>query len=169
MRSNFTSDGHNFVGIVGFSNGLTNGANGDQVGTSGAPINPLLDVLKNNGGATDTHALGSGSNAGDNSLAPPTDQRGYLRSGLSDIGAFEFNGTVPVLKILSIAHASNGHILLQGRGIISSLYAIEASADPNPDRFISIGTTMSDGTGAWQYDDGGSVGLPRCFYRLTFP
>jgi hypothetical protein len=173
VRGNFTSDGHNFIGIGGFSTGLTNGgANGDQVGTSGAPINPLLGVLKNNGGATDTHALGSGSNAingGDNSLAPQTDQRGYLRSSLSDIGAFEFNGTVPVLKILLIAHASNGHTFLQGLGVMSSMHTIEASSDLNADTFINIGTTMSDGTGAWQYDDAGSIGLPRRFYRLTFP
>jgi hypothetical protein len=173
VRGNFTSGGHNFIGIVGFSTGLTNGTNGDQIGTSAAPLNPLLDpILKNNGGATDTHALGSGSNAinaGDNSLAPQTDQRGYLRSGVSDIGAFEFNGTVPKLKILSITHASNGHTSLQGLGVISSLHTIEASSDLNADTFMSIGTTMSDGVGTWQYDDAGSISLPRRFYRLTFP
>jgi hypothetical protein len=129
-------------------------------------------VLKNNGGATDTHALGSGSaaiNGGDNSLAPQTDQRGYLRSGVSDIGAFEFNGTVPVLKILSITHDSNGHTFLQGLGVITSLHTIEASSDLNTDTFISIGTKMSDGNGAWQYDDAGSIGLTRRFYRVRFP
>jgi hypothetical protein len=59
----------------------------------------LLGTLANNGGPTKTVALQSGSpaiNAGDDNLAPVTDQRGYPRAGVSDIGAFEFNaGTTP--------------------------------------------------------------------------
>lgn len=68
----------------------------------------MLDALGDNGGPTYTHALLGGStaiNAGDNALAPTTDQRGYLRSGVSDIGAFEFNGTpppaVPLVNVVS--------------------------------------------------------------------
>ena len=98
LRGNFSSDGHNFIGNVGFSSGLANNVNGDQVGTSSSLKNAQLDALKNNGGPTDTHAILSASTArdnGDNALAPPTDQRGYFRSGVSDIGAFEFNGLVP--------------------------------------------------------------------------
>jgi hypothetical protein len=34
-------------------------------------------------------------NAGNNANAPATDQRGYFRVSTSDIGAYEFNGTVP--------------------------------------------------------------------------
>ncbi|MDQ6764909.1 MAG: dockerin type I domain-containing protein, partial [Verrucomicrobiota bacterium] len=109
VRGNFTSDGDNFIGIIGFAAGLTNGVNGDQVGTSAQPRNPLLDsALRNNGGPTDTVALLNGStaiNAGNNNLAPVTDQRGYFRAGVSDIGAFEANGTpppaVPVASIVS--------------------------------------------------------------------
>src|SRR5204863_303013 len=33
--------------------------------------------------------------AGNDANAPPRDQRGYLRNGTSDIGAFEFNGIIP--------------------------------------------------------------------------
>ena len=64
-------------------------------------IDPLLGVLKNNGGTTQTHALLAGSpaiNAGDDAIcnAVPVnnrDQRGRTRpSGLGcDIGAFEFD------------------------------------------------------------------------------
>ena len=44
--------------------GITNGdAYGDQVGTSGSPINPLLGSLQNNGGLTSTMALSSSSPA----------------------------------------------------------------------------------------------------------
>ncbi|HVF70435.1 MAG TPA: right-handed parallel beta-helix repeat-containing protein [Chthoniobacterales bacterium] len=53
---------------------------------------PKLNALADNGGLTLTCALQSTSpaiNAGDDALAPATDQRGLARSGISDIGAFE--------------------------------------------------------------------------------
>jgi hypothetical protein len=56
--------------------------------------NPLLGSLQNNGGPTPTMALLSGSpaiDAGDNTEALDTDQRGFARmvGGAIDIGAFE--------------------------------------------------------------------------------
>ena len=54
--------------------------------------NPLLGALRNNGGQTDTQALGSGSPAIDAGLGcPATDQRGVGRplGPACDIGAFE--------------------------------------------------------------------------------
>jgi CSLREA domain-containing protein len=65
----FTSRGNNLVGISDNNTGFTNGVNGDKVGTSANPLDPLLDILKNNGGQTDTRALLAGSlaiNAGNN-------------------------------------------------------------------------------------------------------
>jgi hypothetical protein len=55
---------------------------------------PVLGELVNNGGGTDTHALGAGSpaiDAADDAACPTADQRGILRpQGRScDIGAFE--------------------------------------------------------------------------------
>jgi hypothetical protein len=98
IRGNVTSDGFNFVGKIGSADGLTNGMNGDQVG-SNPGIDPNLSaLLRDNGGQTDTVGLFSPSsaiNAGNDALAPATDQRGYLRSGVSDIGAFEFGGALP--------------------------------------------------------------------------
>ena len=89
--------GHNLIGAQGTNTaGFTNGVMGDQVGTSGNPINPVLGPLQNNGGPTVTHALLPGSPAldtGTNDLAPPTDQRGAgfarIINGVIDIGAFE--------------------------------------------------------------------------------
>jgi hypothetical protein len=57
-------------------------------------LDPLLATLANNGGPTETHALGVGSpaiNAGDDAGCPTTDQRGTSRPvGLRcDIGAYE--------------------------------------------------------------------------------
>ena len=99
LRGNFFSDGHNLIRDVGFSSGLTNAVKGDQIGTAGSPREALLvATLENNGGPTDTHALQSGSTArdnGDDALAPPADQRGFPRAGISDIGAFEFGSSLP--------------------------------------------------------------------------
>jgi CSLREA domain-containing protein len=64
----------------------------DQIGASGSPIDPLLDMLMDNGGPTQTLALLSGSpaiGAGDPSLANTADQRGYNRGTPVDMGAFQ--------------------------------------------------------------------------------
>ena len=72
---------------------------GDSTCTGVTAANPLLGSLANNGGPTQTMALGAGSPAidgGDGGVAPPTDQRGLLRNDgngdgivAPDIGAFE--------------------------------------------------------------------------------
>src|SRR6185295_7405334 len=46
----FVSLGHNLIGIAPPGNGLENGVNGDQVGTTASPIDPRLGPLQNNGG-----------------------------------------------------------------------------------------------------------------------
>ena len=84
----FTSVGHNLVGDLGGCN-YTPGP-GDITGIVDAKLGPLQD----NGGPTFTHALKPGSpaiDAGDDSAAPNTDQRGVARpqGPASDIGAFE--------------------------------------------------------------------------------
>ena len=97
-----TSQGYNLLRIDAGCGGLTNGVNGDLVGTASSPLNALLADLADNGGPTLTHALLPGSpaiNAG-NPVAPGTggaacarlDQRGYPRGGAAgrcDMGAFE--------------------------------------------------------------------------------
>ncbi len=103
-----TSQGHNLVGTVGTlatgataCTGVTDGVNGDQVGTAGSPIDPGLTPLADHGGPSLTHGLLAGSpaiNAGDpagctDSTGAPltTDQRGFPRpvGPACDIGAFE--------------------------------------------------------------------------------
>lgn len=127
LRGNFKSDGHNFIGNVGFSTGWADGTNGDQIGGGTLPVkDPKLDpVLKNNGGPTDTHALLSDSTARDNgndALAPTGDQRGYYRSGVSDIGAFEFNGIAPLPPTVTTAPAVN---------VTGTSATLNASVNPN--------------------------------------
>jgi adhesin HecA-like repeat protein len=57
--------------------------------------NPQLRGLENNGGPTDTLALGRSSTAigHADSMAPGRDQRGFKRDSHPDIGAFEFGAT----------------------------------------------------------------------------
>jgi hypothetical protein len=90
------SDGYNLVGVGDGCGGLTNG---DQVGTSSNPLNPLLDPLGNYGGPTWTMAPQPGSPALDAVPAShcllTSDQRGQPRpdeaadNGSCDIGAVE--------------------------------------------------------------------------------
>ena len=85
-----TSLGHNLSSDNG--GGFLTGP-GDQINTD-----PLLGPLANNGGPTFTMALLPGSpalNAGDDALAPSTDQRGLPRAGTADIGAYELQGIPP--------------------------------------------------------------------------
>jgi predicted outer membrane repeat protein len=109
----FTSGGHNLIRITTGSTGFINGNNGDQVG-----IPAGLDTLKNNGGPTDTMALLSSSTAINNggANAPSADQRGYSRFGVSDIGAFEFNGIAPTLANIStrLPVGSGDNVLIAG-------------------------------------------------------
>ena len=56
VESLFTSLGFNLIGNKDGSNGFTDGVLGDQAGTTGSPINPLLGALQDNGGFTQTHA-----------------------------------------------------------------------------------------------------------------
>jgi hypothetical protein len=87
-----TSQGYNLIGNTSGMT-ITGTTTGNQLN-----VDPLLGPLQNNGGPTLTQALLLGStaiDAGNDATAPPTDQRGFSRSGVSDIGAFEFNGIAP--------------------------------------------------------------------------
>jgi len=89
------SGGNNLIGSSAGVVGLTNGVNGNKIGTPGSPLNPLLGQLADNGGSTLTMAPLNGSqaiNAGNDALAPVADQRGIARpfGAASDIGAVEF-------------------------------------------------------------------------------
>ena len=80
---------------------------------------PLLDILRNNGGPTRTHALLTGSpaiDAGDTDL--DSDQRGYARpSGAADdIGAFEEAqvGTITIVKQTPVQSIDDYNFTLDG-------------------------------------------------------
>ena len=92
------SDGFN---LAGSTNGVITPGPGDQFNITAAALK--LGPLQDNGGPTFTHALLCGSpalNAGDNTDAPATDQRGFGRivGGVIDIGAYEGNNTAPSIS-----------------------------------------------------------------------
>jgi CSLREA domain-containing protein len=107
----------NFGGFVtSFGNNLSNDDGAGELTSPGDQTNiePILGPLTNNGGPQ-THALTPASTArdrGNDAYAPPRDQRGYSRVGVSDIGAFEYGGTAPPVQLLSVAsrkvHGSAG-------------------------------------------------------------
>ncbi len=83
-----TSAGYNLIGDSSDSTGF--GSTGDQL-----DVAPLLGSLNNNGGATLTHALLTGSpaiDAANTATSPTTDQRGVARpyGDEADIGAYEW-------------------------------------------------------------------------------
>jgi hypothetical protein len=87
---------------------LLSNSTGAVIGTNNGTllgVNPLLSALADNGGPTMTEALMAGSpciNAGNNTLALTTDQRGSLRvvSGQADMGAFESSPQFVVVNTL---------------------------------------------------------------------
>ena len=94
--------GHNLIGATNDSSGFT--APGDLAGSKASPLDPKVGPLANNGGPTLTMALLPSSpaiDAGNTSLAPMTDQRGFPRpAGLAaDIGAFEYGSVMPTLAV----------------------------------------------------------------------
>jgi predicted outer membrane repeat protein len=101
-----TTANNNLVGDGTGSTGVVNGVNGNLVGTTGSPINPLLGTLQNNGGPTFTRALLTGSpaiDAGTNTGVPTTDQRGFNRTvnNTTDMGAYEFQPPATTTGLMS--------------------------------------------------------------------
>ena len=165
---------HSFGGQAPISQGynLSSDAGGGYLTAAGDMVNtdPMLGPLASNGGPTQTHALLPGSPAIDTGFpefGPPGDQRGFPRVGRQDIGAFEFNSFA--LRITSITRLANGHILLQGKGVVDATLSIHASPELSPANFSVIGQAGSDSFGNWQFEDNGATGLTRRFYKASFP
>ncbi|NQT13251.1 MAG: right-handed parallel beta-helix repeat-containing protein, partial [Planctomycetes bacterium] len=136
--------GNNLIGDGQGAPSFVNGVNGDQVGSGASPIDPMLGPLMDNGGPTWTHALVPGSpaiDAGGNSGAPSTDQRGFARiadgdedgTATIDIGAFEFGA----IEVGDLALYS---VTADGLTTLTLVYQIAvAPADP-----FQIGFYRSD-------------------------
>jgi hypothetical protein len=100
------SVGHNLVGVTDGSSGWVDS---DLTGSADAPLDPLLGSLGNYGGPTQTIPLLPGSpalNAGDSSLLGIPDQRGVVRGGGVNIGAFQ--ATASMLALAAPATVTAG-------------------------------------------------------------
>jgi hypothetical protein len=100
-----TSLGYNLIGNGSQSSGYVDT---DLVGTSDNPIDPLLGPLQNNGGPTPTMALLPGSpalDAGDTGQLGMADQRGVVRSGGVNIGAYQATASAFILAAPDTATA----------------------------------------------------------------
>jgi hypothetical protein len=131
--------------------------------TSRGGIDPQLGPVADNGGPTPTMALLPASpaiDAGDDSVCPPTDQRGVTRpqGAACDIGAFE------LAPKLSLARGTNGVVTLD--------YSFEAaktnsiSASTNLTNWVPLGSAVSDSNGNLQFQDSHAASFPVRFYRI---
>jgi hypothetical protein len=127
-----SSSAYNLIGNGTGMSGITNGTNGNQVGTAASPINPLLAALGNYGGPTPTMALLPGSPAlAAGSVAvdggATTDQRGQPRvvNGAIDIGAFESQAG-PAFSFSAPASTTAGN------AFSITVTALDASGQVNP-------------------------------------
>ena len=139
---NLVDGGHNLIEDVGTVTAFNNPLSGNVLG-----MNPQLDILRDNGGPTLTHALLFGSparDAGDNFAVTLNDQRGLNRvfdgdgNGVAtvDIGAFE-SGFV-VNSFLDTVDENPGDGINADSNGQSTLRAaiMEANARPGEDTII---------------------------------
>jgi hypothetical protein len=161
LLGTISTSSHNLVSD-GSGSSLSDGVNGNQVGTADSPIDPKLGPLHDNGGPTQTMALAPDSpalDAGDNSMVPvgiTTDQRGSgfarIRGVAADIGAFEVNppridSFVPTVSADEGAQAVTGGTFddPEGRSTVTLTASLGA-------------VTQDDDAGTWRWtytpDDG---------------
>ena len=146
--STFTSNGYNLIGRRGT---VTNfNQTGDQTGTNAAPIDPRLYPLRDNGGATPTHALRVNStaiNPASSNGAPATDQRGAPRpfGATADIGAFEF---LPMVTNINDSGTGSlrqtvADVPADGFVIFDDLFRIQSNIIDLPNGQITINKNLS--------------------------
>jgi Ca2+-binding RTX toxin-like protein len=110
LGASLQDSSHNLFGSTATM--FTDGVNNNRVG-----VDPLLGTLGDHGGLTQTVPLLAGSpaiDAGNNAVAPTRDQRGYYRSGASDVGAFEFNGLPPNTPEIAVYGNGNSVEIVAG-------------------------------------------------------
>jgi len=139
-------------GNIQFPAKLTNNFNDYNATATIRIIDPQLSPLQDNGGGFLTHALLAGSpaiNSGVTLDSPTTDQRGFLRDGQIDVGAFEV-GAIPVSGGSGndvLTGAVGQDTLIGGAGddvLIGGLGADIQSGGIGSDRFLYAGATKRE-------------------------
>lgn len=177
-------------GGVPYSSGVANGVNGDQVGTTAAPLDPKLAPLADNGGPTKTHRLLPDSSAIDKggAVTPPltTDQRGQARPNDfasvpnagggdgSDIGAFELDCSSLTLSALPGGTAGVAYSQMITASGGAEPYTLTFAGGTLPPGLIFNGNTLSGtptqaGTFSFTIGVGDGFGCSNSrAYSLTF-
>jgi hypothetical protein len=162
----FTSQGYNLIAVTNGSSGFP--GTGDRVGSSGAPLDPKIGPLADNGGPTFTRALLPGSPAIDAGTAIgvlPTDQRGLLRPqgpGV-DIGAFEYQYTIPAI----IGAAFQGpDYCLRCFGLPGRAQTVQVST--NLLNWSDLSSFINGTNGLFDYVDAAQINHGKRFYRLKY-
>jgi hypothetical protein len=162
-------------GIVSHGHNISNDnaaglltAGGDLANTDPQVIS---DTPQDNGGPTKTigiglFGVGPAINAGDDNAAPRRDQRGYFRTGHSDIGAYEYAGGL--VGGTSIARSGSdavvsaevvyGHSYLLER----KLNLTDSSWQPVGNEFLATGNDTESATAA------GDFTIAHAFYHIRF-
>ena len=130
---------------------------------------PKLGPLADNGGPTLTMALLPGSpaiDAGNTSLAPTTDQRGFPRpAGLAaDIGAFEYGSVMPAL---TVSRSSPINLNLLAIGNAGQTCRLLSST--NGSGWVPMATNQIGTNGTVLFYDTCAPGGACRFYRLVMP
>jgi len=163
------SPGGNCSGVVDTGHDLSSDGTCAFTGAGMNNTEPKLGPLADNGGPTLTMALLPGSpaiDAGDTSLAPATDQRGFPRpAGLAaDIGAFEYGSVMPAITI-SLSGVTNLTILGTG----NANQSCRLLSSPDLTSWVPIATNQIGGDGTVLFDDTCGPGSTCGFYRLVMP
>ncbi len=135
--------------------------------------NPQLGPLTNNGGPTLTMAPLPGSpalDAGDNALAPATDQRGLPRiwNGKVDLGAVE---SQTPFSFTSFSLHTPGQFQLKFNGDPTFGYSILVTTNLNIplSNWTVLGTATQLSNGVFQFNDSQSSNTPLRYYRVRHP
>jgi hypothetical protein len=168
------SNGHNISDDAATGDGGT--GPGGMLNQTGDVRNTNPQLLttspQDNGGPTRTFAIGlfgagPAINAGDDGYAPHRDQRGYFRTGRSDIGAFEYSGGV----VGSDTIARNGNdAVISAEVIYGHSYQLERKMNLSDASWQPIGSefTATDNDIEPAPTASGDLSLVRAFYHVRF-
>ncbi|HEX4128848.1 MAG TPA: choice-of-anchor Q domain-containing protein [Pirellulales bacterium] len=137
-NNNLIGDGSSLTGIS------NNDANGNQVGTSGSPINAMLDPLANYGGTTTTMALQSGS--------PAINAGGAVTTLATTINSTDTAFTTSIVTNYAAIASTPGTYLIQ---IDSEQIQIVVDSSGN-----ITATRHANGTTAASHNAGAAITLP---------
>lgn len=154
----FVNNGYNLIEVQNGSD-FTDGVNGDIVGLQDCLGLDNTLALNGSSNVSTTLALNPNSvaiNAGDNAAngavsVPTTDQRGTSRVGVTDMGAYEFTGTIAT-PVLTVSETTlSGFSYIAGAGPSSSQTFNVSGVD-------LVGDIVITPTSSYEVSDGGSYG-----------